>query len=78
MTKHKKMDNTQGHWILAKMGKRVLRPGGLELTQKMIDHLDISHNDDVVEFAPGIGITAQITLDKKPHSYTGVELNEQC
>jgi hypothetical protein len=31
----------QGHWLLAKMGKTVLRPGGLELTGKMLDHLNI-------------------------------------
>lgn len=78
MTQHKKIDNQQGHWLLAKMGKRVLRPGGLELTQKMIQHLAINADDDVVEFAPGLGITAQITLGKNPKSYTGVELNEEA
>ncbi len=78
MGTHKKLDDRQGHWILAKMGKRVLRPGGKELTLKMIDALKINSNDDVVEFAPGIGFTAQMTLNNNPNSYTGVELNEEA
>lgn len=66
----------QGHWVLAKMGKRVLRPGGRELTAKLIDGLDIKRTDDVVEFAPGIGFTAALTLKRDPRSYTGIELDE--
>ncbi len=66
----------QGHWLLAKMGKKVLRPGGRELTEKMIDALAINQDDDVVEFAPGLGITADIALIKNPHSYTGIELDD--
>lgn len=46
-----------GHWLLARMGKRVLRPGGLELTHRLLDVLSIDGDDDVVEFAPGLGIT---------------------
>ncbi len=79
MNTNRNQDNAerqQGHWLLAKMGKKVLRPGGLELTNKMIDALAISHDDDVVEFAPALGITADITLAKQPHSYTGIELDE--
>ena len=30
------LNQKQGHWILAKLGKRVLRPGGRELTEKLI------------------------------------------
>ncbi len=29
-----------GHWLLAKLGKRVLRPGGLALTRAMLDRLN--------------------------------------
>ncbi len=67
--------HAQGHWILAQMGKKVLRPGGKELTMKMLDGLDICSSDRVVEFAPGTGFTAGITLSKNPVSYTGVELD---
>lgn len=73
-----KMDAKQGHWVLAKLGKRVLRPGGLELTRSMIGHLEIGKEDDVVEFAPGLGITAEMTLAKEPKSYTAVEINREA
>ncbi len=75
---NKKLDSGQGHWLLAKMGKRVLRPGGKELTQKLIQELNIGPNDNIVEFAPGLGLTASMTLKNNPHSYTGVELNEEA
>ena len=73
-----KMNKKQGHWILAKVGKKVLRPGGLELTRKMINNLNINSQDDVVEFAPGLGLTAAITCKQKPKSYIGVDLNKEA
>ena len=30
--------NAPGHWVLARVGKRVLRPGGLELTLQMLSN----------------------------------------
>ena len=65
-----------GHWLLAQMGKRALRPGGLELTGQMLAALDIQPSDDVVEFAPGLGLTARATLARNPATYTGVERDE--
>ncbi|MCS6926267.1 MAG: methyltransferase domain-containing protein [Candidatus Binatia bacterium] len=65
-----------GHWLLARLGKRVLRPGGLHLTQQMLDALDIQPTDDVVEFAPGFGLTTQLTLRRKPATYTAIERDE--
>jgi SAM-dependent methyltransferase len=62
-----------GHWVLAKMGKRVLRPGGLRLTHQLLNELDIRSTDDVMEFAPGLGVTAKLTLARKPASYVAVE-----
>lgn len=70
-------DKAQGHWILARMGKRVLRPGGKDLTQKLIENLNVGSNDTVVEFAPGIGYTAQLILKLNPLSYSGIDLNPQ-
>ncbi|MDE3056561.1 MAG: methyltransferase domain-containing protein [Bacteroidota bacterium] len=67
-----------GHWLLARMGKRVLRPGGRELTMKIIDALDINADDSVVEFAPGIGSTAQLIFARKPQHYTGIDQNEEA
>lgn len=71
-------EKSQGHWILAKMGKRVLRPGGKELTLKMIQALNINSNDVVAEFAPGLGFTTTITLQKKPKSFFAIEQNEEA
>ncbi len=65
-----------GHWLLAKMGKRVLRPGGLELTHQMLDALAVGPTDTVVELAPGLGTTARLTLENKPAAYTGIERDE--
>ena len=72
------IDKMQGHWILAKMGKKVLRPGGKELTLTLIENLNISENDAVVEFAPGLGHTSEIVLKQNPKSYTGVELDKNA
>ncbi|MEO9147676.1 MAG: hypothetical protein ABI237_19170 [Ginsengibacter sp.] len=47
------IDTHQGHWLLSKMGKRVLRPGGKELTLRMLKELSITQEDRVMEFAPG-------------------------
>ncbi|MEM9363992.1 MAG: class I SAM-dependent methyltransferase [Bacteroidota bacterium] len=75
---NKTINTQQGHWILAKMGKKVLRPGGKELTQKLIKNLKIDSEDDIVEFAPGLGFTASIALKSNPKTYTGIELNEEA
>jgi ubiquinone/menaquinone biosynthesis C-methylase UbiE len=75
---NKIIDTAQGHWLLAKMGKKVLRPGGKDLTLKLIKGLSITSNDRVIEFAPGIGYTAFKVLEKHPKTYTGIELNEEA
>ncbi len=67
-----------GHWLLARLGKRVLRPGGIELTRRLLDSLAIRSADDVVEFAPGLGVTAHMALRSHPASYTGIEREEHA
>ena len=67
-----------GHWLLARMGKRVLRPGGLELTRRMLDGLAIGSEDAVVELAPGLGTSARLALRYNPASYTGVERDQSA
>lgn len=74
---HQTINPIHGHWLLAKMGKGVLRPGGAELTRKMIADLRMSTQDEVVEFAPGLGHTAALLLLRKPLSYTGVDINQE-
>ena len=57
-----KTEKMPGHWVLARLGKRVLRPGGMELTRRMLKRLAIKPSDEVIEFAPGMGTTARLTL----------------
>lgn len=73
-----RIEKEQGHWLLAKMGKKVLRPGGRELTEKLIRELQVCPQDDVVEFAPGLGFTADIAIGQNPKTYTGIELDEEA
>ena len=71
-----KTEKMPGHWVLARLGKRVLRPGGMQLTRRMLEALRIQHTDDVVEFAPGMGVTTRLTLYLGPASYTAVERDQ--
>ncbi|MBD1431374.1 class I SAM-dependent methyltransferase [Sphingobacterium sp. DN00404] len=71
-----KLNEKQGHWILAKVGKKVLRPGGRELTNILMKNMQINTADDVVEFAPGLGYTAALACSMKPNSYTGIDNNK--
>ena len=61
-----------GHWLLARLGKRVLRPGGLELTGRLLGAAGIA-GADVVELGPGLGRTARDIIALKPKSYVGVD-----
>lgn len=67
-----------GHWMLARLGKRVLRPGGIELTRQLLNALEIGPADDVVEFAPGLGETARLALRYRPANYTAIEQDERA
>lgn len=61
-----------GHWLLARLGKRVLRPGGLEMTTRMLAAAGIG-GADVVELGPGLGRTARDIVALHPRSYVGVD-----
>jgi SAM-dependent methyltransferase len=65
-------DNVQGHWLLARLGKRVLRPGGVELTRTLLARANVA-DADVLELAPGLGRTATEILSRRPRSYLGAE-----
>jgi SAM-dependent methyltransferase len=58
---------------LARAGKRVLRPGGVAVTEQLLNELDIGSGDTVIELAPGLGATAQQVLSRGPFSYLGVD-----
>lgn len=65
-------DAVQGHWLLARLGKRVLRPGGVGLTRTLLFDADVT-GADVLELAPGLGHTATEILGRRPRSYVGAE-----
>ncbi|GHD90643.1 hypothetical protein [Streptomyces naganishii] len=61
------------HRLRARLGKRVPRPGGLELTRRMPDAPRIGPRDRVAEPAGGLGATARITLARGPAAYTAAD-----
>ena len=67
----------QGHWLLAKLGKRILRPGGRALTVKLLERAKPAGGDDIVELGPGVGATAEVLLRANPRSYRGVDPNPE-
>ncbi|MGO1590950.1 MAG: class I SAM-dependent methyltransferase [Ancrocorticia sp.] len=66
----------QGHWLLAKMGKRVLRPGGVEMTRRILKAAAPASSDRIVEFGPGVGKTAEYLLAASPARYWGVDVRK--
>lgn len=70
-------ESVAGHWLLARVGKKVLRPGGKELSEWMVSATDIA-GKRVVEFAPGLGLTATLLLESGPASYTGVDSDPEA
>lgn len=69
---HRADEAVAGHWLLARLGKRVLRPGGVELTRTLLSHAQLP-GADVVELAPGLGRTATEIVARAPRSYVGAE-----
>lgn len=70
-----KLDQTKapGHWVLAGLGKRILRPGGRAMTEKLVAGLAVTSRDRVVEFAPGLGMTTRMVLQNDPAAYVAIE-----
>lgn len=66
------IEDLPGHWLLARLGKRVLRPGGRKMTEQLITAAHTA-GADVVELAPGLGKTAKLIIDTAPASYRGVD-----
>ena len=66
------VEKAPGHWVLARAGKTVLRPGGLALSTWALKRA-VLPGSDVVEFAPGLGVTAAAIIGVGPASYVGVE-----
>jgi SAM-dependent methyltransferase len=74
---HRDAAQLPGHWLLARLGKRVLRPGGRQLTGRMLADAALP-GANVLELAPGLGKTARSILALGPSSYTGVESDDSA
>ena len=61
------------HWLLARLGKKVMRPGGSMLSDAMLSGLAIGSGDDVVDLAPALGDTVRRVEAAGPASFRGVE-----
>ena len=70
-------DKVQGHWLLARLGKKVLRPGGRRLTDTLLGALDVGPTDRVIELAPGMGVTARALLARRPASFIAVDIDAE-
>ncbi|MCA0155177.1 methyltransferase domain-containing protein [Tsukamurella sp. M9C] len=68
----RRTEDLPGHWLLARLGKRVLRPGGRRMTEDLLTDAGL-RGADVVELAPGLGKTAAEIVGRSPASYVGVE-----
>ncbi|BBX38976.1 hypothetical protein X011_04680 [Mycobacterium tuberculosis variant microti OV254] len=58
-------DSVQGHWPVARLGKRVLRLGGADLPHTLLAGADVT-DAEVFGLAPRLGRTAAATLTRKP------------
>lgn len=72
------MSSEKGFWVLSQLGKKVLRPGGKELTEKIIHSLAIQSKDVLVEFAPGKGFTTQMLLQFPHQAYYGIDIDSDA
>ncbi|MDQ0177221.1 class I SAM-dependent methyltransferase [Bacillus chungangensis] len=65
-----------GHWLPASNEQKGIRPGGIELTKKMLKHLHINEEDEVASFSPELGTTTKIVFQYRPKKYIAIEQNE--
>ena len=61
------------HWLLARLGKKVMRPGGSALSDVLLAGLAIGPGDDVIDLAPALGDTVRRVEASGPASFRGVE-----
>ena len=61
------------HWMLGRLGERVMRPGGFGPSRRMVEALAPSPAGSGGEMWPGLGRKAELTLAAGPRSYVGIE-----
>ncbi|PSO54220.1 MAG: SAM-dependent methyltransferase [Cyanobacteria bacterium QH_9_48_43] len=64
-----------GHEVLAKAGKTVLRPGGLEATRQLLDWADFQPGETVLELAASFGKSAIGLARRYGVRVVGIERN---
>lgn len=72
------VEKMPAHWLMASLGKKVLRPGGIEMTRWLLENSGLGPADEAIEFAPGLGITSSEILTFRPKSYTAIESDESA
>lgn len=78
MGAHLDVQKMPAHWLMARLGKRVLRPGGIGITRWLLQLARIRPEDDVIELAPGLRRTTALILAQRPRTYTGIERDAQA
>lgn len=63
------------HLFLAKLGKKMLRPGGKEGTDRIIEACDLQAETTVLEVAPNMGTTAMHLAKTYGCKITGIDIN---
>ncbi|MFV0556826.1 MAG: class I SAM-dependent methyltransferase [Lactovum sp.] len=69
---------TAGHTFLAKLGKKRLRPGGIEATTWLLDKGEFNKDKKVLEVACNMGTTLIEVASKYHCSMTGVDLDKEA
>ncbi|MBP0029268.1 class I SAM-dependent methyltransferase [Roseofilum sp. Guam] len=64
-----------GHQVLAKAGKKLLRPGGRSATEKLFAAANFQPGDSVLELAASFGYSAIALAKKHQVKVTGIERN---
>ncbi len=65
-----------GYELLAKLGKKRLRPGGVEATNWLIENGDFNSNKKVLEVACNMGTTLIEVVNKYGCNATGVDMRD--
>ncbi|WP_234410388.1 SAM-dependent methyltransferase [Caldalkalibacillus mannanilyticus] len=63
------------HLFLASLGKKMLRPGGIRATKRILDKLQLTSESVVLEVAPNMGTTAIYTAKTYGCKVIGVDLH---
>ncbi|PIE53812.1 MAG: SAM-dependent methyltransferase [Dethiosulfovibrio peptidovorans] len=72
------MRRVPGHELLARIGKKTLRPGGKVATEWLIERAGISKNSNVLEVACNMGTTLIDVASKYGANIVGVDMSENA